>query len=94
MFKKKSISDKLPANVDSEKDNKKKRTVLKKMTRPFKALRDYFVGAWYELKQVRWTNRRATWALTGAVIAFTVFFVVLVMLLDAGFEFLFDKIIQ
>lgn len=94
MFKKEHKSNKTSANTSVQKTNSKKRSFLKKITKPFRALRDYFVGAWYELKQVRWTNRKATWALTGAVIAFTIFFVILIMLLDAGFEFLFEKIIR
>ena len=54
----------------------------------------YFKGAWYELKQVRWPNRRATWSLTLAVILFSAFFVVLIVLLDLGFSELFKLIIS
>lgn len=54
----------------------------------------YFKGAWIELKQVRWPNRKATWSLTFAVIMFTLFFTALVLLLDAGFKYLFDFIIK
>ena len=54
----------------------------------------YFRGAWQELKQVRWPNRKATWSLTLAVILFTIFFVILILLLDAGFKYLFDFIIK
>ncbi|MGO3701794.1 MAG: preprotein translocase subunit SecE [Candidatus Saccharimonadales bacterium] len=54
----------------------------------------YFKGAWIELKQVRWPNRKATWSLTLAVLVFTAFFVVLVLLVDAVFKYLFDLIIQ
>lgn len=54
----------------------------------------YFKGAWYELKQVRWPDRKATWSMTLAVIIFTAFFVVLVLLLDAGFKYLFDLIVK
>lgn len=54
----------------------------------------YFKGAWLELKQVRWPNRKATWSLTFAVIMFTLFFTALVLLLDAGFKYLFDFIIK
>lgn len=53
----------------------------------------YLKGAWHELKQVRWPNRRTAWGLTLAVIVFTAFFTVLIILLDAGFKLLFDKII-
>ena len=53
----------------------------------------YFKGAWSELRQVRWPSRGATWGLTLAVIAFSLFFVVLVVLLDSLFKFLFELII-
>lgn len=61
---------------------------------PFKAFSRYLKGAWYELKQVRWPNRTATWSLTLAVLVFTVFFVVLVILLDTGFNWLFEQILK
>jgi len=61
--------------------------------RPFTATGEYFGGAWYELRQVRWPNRRATWSLTAAVLGFTAFFVVLILLLDALFKYLFQLIL-
>ncbi len=57
---------------------------------PFKAIGAYFKGAWYELRQVRWPDRRSTWGMTGALLAFTAFFVVVILLLDFGFEQLFN----
>lgn len=60
---------------------------------PFRAIGGYFKGAWVELRQVRWPNRRATWSLTGAVLVYSAFFVVLVLLLDAGFKYLFELIL-
>lgn len=62
--------------------------------RPFVAIGRYFKGAWIELKQVRWPTRAATWGLTGAVLAFTAFFVALILLLDAAFKFLFETILK
>lgn len=53
----------------------------------------YFKGAWIELRQVRWPNRKATWALTVAVILFSVFFMVLISLLDIFFKWIFELII-
>ncbi|HWT39820.1 MAG TPA: preprotein translocase subunit SecE [Dongiaceae bacterium] len=53
----------------------------------------YFKGAWTELRLVRWPTRRATWGLTLAVILFSAFFVVVILLLDAGFKYLFEIII-
>lgn len=60
----------------------------------FRAIGGYFKGAWVELRQVRWPNRRATWGLTGAVILYSAFFVVFVLLLDAGFKYLFELILK
>ena len=63
------------------------------LKRPFVAIWAYFKGAWFELRQVRWPNRRATWSLTGAVLAYTAFFIVLILLLDAAFKYLFELIL-
>lgn len=59
----------------------------------FARIGNYFKGAWFELRQVRWPNRKATWALTVAVIVFSLFFVVLIVLLDTLFKYLFELII-
>lgn len=58
-----------------------------------KKIGGYFKGAWQELKQVRWPTRRATWELTLAVILFTAFFLVLIVLLDLLFKYVFELII-
>lgn len=60
---------------------------------PLKSAGGYFKGAWYELKQVRWPDRGATWSMTGALLGFTAFFVVFILLLDALFKYLFKLII-
>lgn len=57
---------------------------------PLRAIGSYFAGAWYELRQVRWPDRRATWGMSAALLGFTAFFVVLILLLDAAFKYLFD----
>ncbi|MFZ1301205.1 MAG: preprotein translocase subunit SecE [Candidatus Microsaccharimonas sp.] len=62
-------------------------------TKALYAIGRYFKGAWVELKQVRWPTRKATWGLTLAVILFSAFFVVLILLLDAFFKFIFELII-
>lgn len=59
---------------------------------PLKAVGAYFKGAWFELRQVRWPDRRATWGMTGALVAFTVFFVVVILVIDYGFGQLFNLI--
>ncbi len=74
----------------------KKATVrpVPKLLRPFVAIGGYFKGAWFELRQVRWPNRKATWSLTGAVLLFTAFFIVLIVLLDVLFKYLFELILR
>lgn len=54
---------------------------------------EYFKGSWAELRQVRWPNRRTTWGLTIAVLIFTVFFVLLITVLDYAFQLLFKQIL-
>jgi len=61
---------------------------------PFVLLGGYFKGAWQELRQVRWPNRKATWGLTLAVIAFVLFFGLLITGLDAAFKLLFQLILK
>lgn len=59
----------------------------------FARIGNYFKGAWIELRQVRWPNRKATWTLTLAVIIFSLFFVLLIVLLDTFFKYIFELII-
>ena len=61
--------------------------------RPLKAMGEYFRGAWYELRQVRWPDRSSTWKMTGALLAFTVFIATVILLLDALFKYLFELMI-
>jgi preprotein translocase subunit SecE len=70
------------------------KTTRKKRKNPFAALGGYFVGAWHELREVRWPNRKATWSLTIAVLGFVIFFTILITLLDAGFKYLFELILK
>lgn len=66
------------------------RAVLK----PFIMLGGYFKGAWVELREVRWPTRKSTWGLTVAVLLFSAFFAVLILLLDALFKLLFEFILK
>ncbi len=59
----------------------------------FRRIGGYFKGSWEELKLVRWPDRRATWKMTGALIVFTLAFAVLILLLDYGFQQLFQALI-
>lgn len=89
------------ATTDEKKQSAKKvtaKTPVKKSaakSKKEKKPRDnYFIGAWRELKQVRWPDRKATWGLTLGVLLYSAFFVVLVILLDAVFKYLFDFLVK
>ncbi len=69
------------------------KSLLGKIFHPLILLGGYFKGAWAELRQVRWPNRQATWSLTAAVLLFTGFFTLLILLLDAGFKYLFELLL-
>jgi preprotein translocase subunit SecE len=79
-----------PESVPQKQKKARKKPSAKGIARPFAATGGYFSGAWYELKQVRWPTRRATWGLTAAVLLYTAFFIVVVILLDVAFKYLFD----
>lgn len=64
-----------------------------KLTKPFRAFGRYFMGAWVELRQVRWPDRRASWSLTLAVILFSLFFALVIVGLDAVFNYLFKEVL-
>ena len=62
-------------------------------TKPFRAFGGYFKGAWVELRQVRWPDRKATWSLTAAVILFSLFFALVILGLDWVFSYLFKEVL-
>lgn len=93
-----TASDKKPVAAKASKTAKapkiaKEKKESKGRFKVFRSIGGYFKGAWFELRQVRWPNRRATWSLTAAVLIFTTFFVVLVVLLDILFKYLFELIL-
>lgn len=78
----------------SETKAEKRRISTEKRSRnPLKAIGRYFAGAWFELRHVIWPTRRATWGMTGALIGFTLFFVVVILLCDWGFQSLFNLLL-
>ena len=87
----KSESAKKPVEADKTKVDLKKGSAKKKNI--FARLIDYFKGAWFELRQVRWPDRRATWGMTGALLIFTGIFVTFILLVDVVFRYLFELII-
>lgn len=84
-----------PAKKTTEKPAKSADKKVASKTQKVKKSRDnYFIGAWRELKQVRWPDRKATWSLTFAVIVYSIFFFILVIVLDAIFKYLFDLLVK
>jgi len=67
---------------------------FKKILTPFAYILGYFKNSWIELKNVQWPNRKATWIMIFAVVVFSGFFIVLIVLLDLGFDELFNLIIK
>ena len=53
----------------------------------------YLKGAWSEIRQVRWPNRKATWKMVFAIFVYSALFIVLIMLLDVFFTWLFNLIL-
>jgi preprotein translocase subunit SecE len=89
---KKSTSPKKAKKTENTQPMEEKRPGVQ-FASPFRAIGGYFKGAWYELRQVRWPNRRATWSFTAALLVFTAFFAALILLLDALFKYLFQLIL-
>ena len=95
--KTKDINAKETIKTTETKISKKPKTVKTTKKSPKNALSavgGYFKGAWHELKLVRWPTRSATWAMTVAVLAFTFIFVIVILLLDAGFNWAFEQILK
>lgn len=61
---------------------------------PLAKVGGYLKGSWQELKNVRWPDRKATWSMVFAILIFSAFFILLITLLDIGFDELFKLIIK
>lgn len=79
--------------ADSKTQRKQSKSIFDYIGAPFVAVATYIKGSWHEIKQVRWPDRKATWSLTLAVILFSVFFAVVILLLDYLFGMLFQEIL-
>lgn len=91
--KKTTKSPAKPKAVKAQKVTKTETTETTESKNIFARIGGYFKGAWQELRQVRWPNRKATWTLTVAVILFSLFFMALIVLLDMFFKWIFEIII-
>lgn len=88
--------EKVTTNKAAEAKVSKKRLSFsfKKILTPFAYILGYFKNSWLELKNVEWPNRKATWSMIFAVLVFSGFFIALIVLLDLGFDELFNLIIK
>lgn len=92
---KKLVTEKVKNSTQTTK--KKRRITAKKVAEtsiyPAKSFGGYLKNSWIELKKVIWPDRGATWSMTGALIIFTGFFLLLITLLDYLFKAFFNYII-
>jgi preprotein translocase SecE subunit len=63
------------------------------ISKPFRALGRYIASSWKEIRQVRWPNRKLTWKMTLAVVAYTALFIIIISALDALFTLIFNTLI-
>lgn len=61
--------------------------------KPFRPLGRYVKGAWFELRQVRWPDRKTTFKLSLAVVVFTAVLTIFIVSLDFGFEQIVKRIL-
>lgn len=66
---------------------------LRAITAPFRAISRYIHDSWLELRQVRWSSRKATWKMVLAVFVYAGLIMAIIMLLDALFTWLFNLIL-
>ncbi len=86
-------ADKKPSKVSAKKDPAQSKRRRIKVPRFIAAIGGYFVGAWKEIRQVRWPNRRSTWTSTLAVLLFTAFWALVVLGLDLMFQSVLNNLI-
>lgn len=93
----KTVKAAAPAAKKTKSDTPKQKAIKREAgsssRNPLVKFGRYLKGAWYEIRQVRWPNRAETWKMTGALLAFTGFFVGLILLLDTVFKYLFELLI-
>lgn len=89
----KKTKAKNPAKADADTKDLPKTKRKSSRRNPLRAIGEYFAGAWYEIRQVRWPDRAATWKMTIALLLFTAFFVIIILLLDWAFQTLFNTLL-
>ena len=67
--------------------------IIAKLTAPITATGRYFKNSWYEVRQVRWPNRKTTWSMTVSVLIYTAIFLIIIVLLDMLFSSIFNRVL-
>lgn len=95
--KKLSKVDKKHVKADKKSAKKTNKKPMPKflaiITAPFRAIGRYIKASWAEIRQVRWPDRKLTWKMTLSVIIYVIVFATVIMLLDAFFTFVFNKLL-
>lgn len=86
---KKGKKEEQVSSTKSVATKKQSTNTTKRAVNPLAPIGRYIKGSWSEIRQVRWPSRRATWGMTLAVILFTLFFALVILLLDSAFQWLF-----
>ena len=84
------------AKKSAEKAEKKVPAILLPLywiTAPFRALGRYIKNSFIEMRQVRWPDRKSSWKMTFSIIIYVVLIAGFIMLLDALFTFVFNKLL-
>lgn len=84
-------SDKALKKSEKSLEKSKKPFIL---FRPFLALGRYLRDSWREIRQVRWPSRAATWKMVLAVFIYAAIFMIFILLLDTGLNFITNLILS
>ncbi len=87
----KKSDEKAELKKEKKAEKAKKKAVKGKKNRKSDEEVGYFRGAFREIRQVRWPDRKTTWKLTFTVIGYIIIFSLFLMLIDALFTFIFNK---
>lgn len=68
--------------------------LVKFLAKPFIKFGKYLKGAWSEIRQVHWPNRKTTWKMTGAVLIYTTLLILFILAVDAIVSTIFNQIIR
>lgn len=81
-----------PKSVEPKSDKALKKPFI--LFRPFLALGRYLRDSWREICQVRWPSRAATWKMVLAVFVYAAIFMIFILLLDTGLNFITNLILS